>query len=58
MEGDLKIRSFADLNSWKEGHKLAVEIYKTTESFPAKEQFGLTIAKGGCIGDLKYCRGF
>jgi four helix bundle protein len=42
MEGDLKIRSFADLNSWKEGHKLAVEIYKTTESFPAKEQFGLT----------------
>jgi four helix bundle protein len=42
MEGDLKIRSFADLNSWKEGHKLAVEIYKITECFPIKEQFGLT----------------
>jgi four helix bundle protein len=42
MEGNLKIRSFADLNSWKEGHELAVEIYKITEYFPAKEQFGLT----------------
>jgi four helix bundle protein len=41
-EGVLKIRSFADLNSWKEGHQLAIEIYKVTENFPTKEQFGLT----------------
>lgn len=37
-----KIRSFTDLNSWKEGHKLVLMIYKATESFPQKEQFGLT----------------
>lgn len=37
-----KIESFTDLNAWKEAHKLAVAIYKTTEQFPASEQFGLS----------------
>ena len=37
-----KIRSFTDLNTWKEGHKLVIMIYKTTEDFPSKEIFGLT----------------
>ena len=41
-EGAAKIRTFADLNSWQEGHELAIEIYKITEKFPIKEQFGLT----------------
>jgi four helix bundle protein len=36
-----KIRSFTDLNAWKEAHKLALMIYKTTENFPGKENFGL-----------------
>lgn len=38
-----KIRNFTDLSSWKEGHKLVLSIYKITNKFPTKEQFGLTI---------------
>ena len=37
-----KIRSFTDLNAWKEGHSLVLSIYKITENFPIKERFGLT----------------
>ena len=37
-----KITSFTDLNAWKEGHKLVLKIYETTEHFPPKEVFGLT----------------
>jgi len=40
-EGD-KIRSFTDLNAWKEGHRLVLMIYKITEKFPQKEKFSLT----------------
>lgn len=43
MNGDKpKITYFTDLNTWKEGHKLVLVIYKTTDEFPSKEQFGLT----------------
>lgn len=37
-----KIKSFTDLNAWKEGHKLVLLIYKLTANFPAHEVFGLT----------------
>lgn len=36
-----KIKSFTDLNAWKEGHKLVLLIYKITKAFPKEEQFGL-----------------
>ncbi len=36
-----KIRSFTDLNTWKEGHKLVVVIYKLTKSFPREERYSL-----------------
>ncbi len=36
------IRSFTDLEAWKEGHKLVIMIYATTKSFPKEEQYGLT----------------
>jgi hypothetical protein len=39
---DSKIKSFTDLIAWKEGHKLVIIIYKTTEKFPQKEIFSLT----------------
>lgn len=35
------IKSFTDLNAWKEGHKLVLIIYKTTRLFPSDEKFGL-----------------
>lgn len=38
-----KIKSFTDLRAWREAHQLVLMIYRATESFPAKEQFGLTI---------------
>lgn len=37
-----KIKSFTDLNTWKEGHKLSMGIYSITERFPKSEQFSLT----------------
>src|SRR3989338_3458191 len=38
-----KIRSFTDLNTWKEGHKLVLMIYVATKKFPKEEIFGLVI---------------
>ena len=37
-----KIKSFTDLNAWKEGHRLVLMIYKITKTFPKEEIFGLT----------------
>lgn len=36
-----KIKSFTDLNTWKEAHNLVIMIYKITRGFPKEEQFGL-----------------
>lgn len=44
-----KIRSFTDLNAWKEGHKLVLQIYFITDAFPIKEQFGLTNQMRRCV---------
>lgn len=35
------IRSFTDLNTWKEGHLLVLAIYKMAKLFPSDEKFGL-----------------
>lgn len=40
IEG-MKIKSFTDLDTWKEAHKLVIEIYKLTKDFPNEEKFGL-----------------
>ncbi len=37
-----KIKSFADLYAWQEGHKLVLLIYKNAKNFPKEEMFGLT----------------
>ncbi len=37
-----KIKTFKDLDVWKEGHKLVLSIYKVSKSFPKEELFGLT----------------
>jgi len=41
MEFKQKIKSFKDLDVWKESHKLVLMIYKITKSFPKDELFGL-----------------
>ena len=38
-----KIKSFTDLNTWKEAHKLVLMIYKITKEFPKEELFGLVM---------------
>lgn len=37
-----KITDFKDLVAWQKAHRLAVDIYKSTDLFPKSEQFGLT----------------
>ena len=37
------IKSFSDLATWKEAHKLVLMIYKVTKQFPPDEKFGLII---------------
>jgi len=37
-----KIVNFTDLETWREGHKLVLEIYTVTKSFPKSELYGLT----------------
>lgn len=36
-----KIKSFTDLNAWKEAHKLLLMVYKVTREFPKEELFCL-----------------
>jgi four helix bundle protein len=35
------IKSFTDLNAWKEGHKLVLMVYEITKKFPKEELFRL-----------------
>jgi four helix bundle protein len=63
------IRGFRDLEVWRKGMNLALDIYKATESFPRGERFGLVvqlrrasvsipsnIAEGKAIGGNSYPR--
>ena len=38
----LAINTFKDLDAWKIGHNLVLDIYKLTKTFPREEMFGLT----------------
>ena len=37
-----KINDFYQLDAWKVNHKLTIEVYKETDTFPQKEIYGLT----------------
>jgi four helix bundle protein len=39
---EMKIKSFTDLDAWKESHRLVIMIYGMTKNFPSEEIFGLT----------------
>lgn len=43
-----KIRSFTDLEAWREGHRLVLEIYSVSKNFPNYELFGLTSQMRRC----------
>lgn len=38
---DIKIQSFTGLEAWKVGHKLVLDVYRTSDELPVKEQFGV-----------------
>ncbi len=42
------IKSFTDLDAWREGHKLVLIIYEITKSFPKEEMFGLVSQMRRC----------
>ena len=44
-----KIIDFTDLEAWKEGHKLVVDVYSVTKEFPKSEVFGLTNQMRRCV---------
>ncbi len=41
MNNELRIKTFTDLNAWKEAHKLVLDIYTLTIRFPKDELFAL-----------------
>jgi|SRR3990172_9001559 len=44
-----KIQVFTDLDAWKEGHNLVLEIYGLTKEFPKEELFGLINQMRRCV---------
>lgn len=38
---DTKIKNFYDLEAWKKGHELVLEIYTITKNFPKQEIYGI-----------------
>ncbi|KKR08578.1 MAG: Ribosomal protein S23 [Parcubacteria group bacterium GW2011_GWC2_39_14] len=42
MTEEYKIKTFKDLEAWKEGHQLVLMIYIVTKMFPKEESFCLT----------------
>ncbi|MCX6724166.1 MAG: four helix bundle protein [Candidatus Staskawiczbacteria bacterium] len=48
-ENKQKIKSFTDLNAWKEGHCLVLLIYKLISSFPQEEKFALADQMRRCV---------
>ncbi|MBU4141633.1 four helix bundle protein [Patescibacteria group bacterium] len=42
MYENQKIKSFTDLEAWKEAHKLVLMVYLATKKFPKEELFCLT----------------
>ncbi len=49
MNKDHKIVKFTDLNAWKEGHRVVLQIYSLTRHFPKEEMFGLTNQMRRCV---------
>ncbi len=36
------MRNYKDLRVWEEAHRLTLDVYRATQSFPRDERFGLT----------------
>lgn len=43
------IKSFTDLNSWREGHKIVLVVYQLTRDFPKSESYALVDQMRRCV---------
>ena len=43
-----KIKNFKDLDVWKKGIEIVTDVYKTTDSFPKRELYGLASQMRRC----------
>lgn len=48
LRNSVSLKSFTQLNAWKEGHALVLHIYKITKTFPKEEMFGLIMQMRRC----------
>jgi len=55
-----KIKSFTDLQVWRDGHNFVLELYRVTQKFPSNEQFGLVnqIRRAGVSFTSNIAEGF
>lgn len=37
-----KIKNFYELDAWKKGHNLVIDVYKISKNFPKEEMYGIT----------------
>jgi len=37
------MRDFRELDVWRKAHQLALDVYRTTDSLPKSEVFGITV---------------
>ncbi len=37
-----QIKNFYDMEVWKLGHEMVIDVYQISKSFPKEEQFGIT----------------
>lgn len=51
----MKISKFADLDAWKEAHKLTLLVYKFTSEFPKTELYGLTSQLRRAVVSIESC---
>ena len=49
MDKKEPIKSFTQLDAWKEAHKLVIVIYEITRRYPREEIFGLTNQSRRCV---------
>ncbi len=58
MKGEIK--NFYNLETWKKGHLLVLEIYKLTNNFPQDEKFGIIsqLRRAACSVTANIAEGF
>lgn len=48
----MKVKSFEDLSVWQEAHKLTLEVYKLTGTFPGSEKYGIVSQLRRCSSSV------